>query len=309
MIDLICIASWNVDLIAHVKSPLLRGQTQMAHNFEKQPGGKGSNCAIAAARFGANVGLIARIGGDDFGQMGTDLWSKEGIDYSYVIAVPNEPNGTALILVYQDGDNSVAVYPGAGAGLSVHNVLSAEKMFEECKLVVASCEVPIEATLEAFKLARKYGKKTILNPAPAIELPEEIYPLVDVLIPNESELVQLGGLQITNHESTEHQNTIAQKLLKRGVGSLILTQGENGCSLFQTGFPVIQIKGHPVQVADTIGAGDTFTGVLAACLSNGENLQSAMKLANCAAALSVQSHGAVSAMPTRQITTKYLLKN
>jgi len=111
MTDVVCIASWNVDLIAHIPAPLARGQTLLASQFERQPGGKGSNAAVAAARQGARVGLVARIGGDDFGQMGLDLWAREGIDARHVLRAGGETNGTALILVYADGDNSIAVYP------------------------------------------------------------------------------------------------------------------------------------------------------------------------------------------------------
>ena len=167
-VDVVCVASWNVDLIAHIPQPLERGQTRMAQAFERLPGGKGSNAAIAAARQGAQVGLIARIGGDDFGQMGLDLWAREGMDSQHVVRGAGETNGTALILVYADGDNSIAVYPGAGAGLNASHVQAASDLLAHARVVMASCEVPVAATQTAFETARTHGVLTLLNPAPAM---------------------------------------------------------------------------------------------------------------------------------------------
>ena len=289
-VDVVCVASWNVDLIAHIAQPLQRGQTQMAQGFERLPGGKGSNAAIAAARQGAQVGLIARVGGDDFGQMGLDLWAHEGIDRQHVVRGDGETNGTALILVYADGDNSIAVYPGAGAGLTADHVQAASDMIAQARVVMASCEVPVAATLAAFKLARAHGVRTLLNPAPAMPLPDALWPLVDVLTPNEGELLMLAD--------APDIETAAQRLLQRGVGALVVTLGARGCALFQTGTAPLHVPGHAMQVVDTIGAGDTFTGSLAAQLARQSPWPQALQWANAAAALSTQAHGAVTAMPT-----------
>lgn len=291
-VDVVCVASWNVDLIARISSPLARGQTLMAQDFLRQPGGKGSNAAIAAARQGAQVGLIARIGGDDFGQMGLDLWAREGIASQYVVRGEGETNGTALILVYADGDNSIAVYPGAGAGLTVAHVHAAVDMLKQARVVMASCEVPLNATQTAFELARNHGVLTLLNPAPAMSIPEAMWPLVDVLTPNEGELHMLAGVTDTV--------TAAQTLLQRGVGAVVVTLGERGCVLFRPAAEPLWVAGHAVQVVDTIGAGDTFTGTLAASLAKKTSWPEALRWANAAAALSTQAQGAVTAMPLRE---------
>jgi ribokinase len=297
-VDVVCVASWNVDLIAHIPQPLERGQTQMAQAFERLPGGKGSNAAIAAARQGAQVGLIARIGGDDFGQMGLDLWAREGIDSQHVVRGAGETNGTALILVYADGDNSIAVYPGAGAGLNTSHVQAAADMLAHARVVMASCEVPLAATQTAFETARAHGVLTLLNPAPAMHLPDALWPLVDVLTPNEGELQALTG-----EADTE---TAARSLLERGVGTVVVTLGAHGCGLYRPGEAALTIPGHPMKVADTIGAGDTFNGSLAAALARGDAWAPALRGANAAAALSTQAHGAVSAMPTQQAVLDWL---
>ena len=290
-VDVVCVASWNVDLIAHIDSPLLRGQTQMAHGFERLPGGKGSNAAIAAARQGAQVGLIARIGGDDFGQMGLDLWLGEGIDTQHVVRSEGEINGTALILVYPDGDNSIAVHPGAGAGLTAAHVLSANLLLAQARVVTASCEVPLTATQSAFEIARSQGVLTLLNPAPAMPIPRALWPLIDVLTPNEGELRMLA--QAPDVETAAHE------LLALGVGAVVVTLGAQGCALFQPHVPALYVPGHAITVDDTIGAGDTFTGALAAALADKAPWPEALRLANAAAALSTMARGAVTAMPSR----------
>ncbi|MEY2619422.1 MAG: hypothetical protein RL522_2424 [Pseudomonadota bacterium] len=298
MVEVVCIASWNVDLIAHIGAPLARGQTALASHLERQPGGKGSNAAIAAARQGARVGLVARIGGDDFGQMGLDLWAREGIDTRFVVRAQDQINGTALILVYADGDNSIAVYPGAGAGLQADTVQAAQAMVAGARVVMASCEVPLAATRCAFALAREHGVMTLLNPAPAMPLPDDLWPLVDVLTPNEGELQALTG--------EADPDRAARALWERGVGAVVVTLGDRGCALYRAGHPTLQLPGHAVQVADTIGAGDTFTGALAAALARDEPWPQALRYANAAAALSTRAHGAVAAMPGRQEVIDWL---
>ena len=297
-VDVVCVASWNVDLIAHIPQPLERGQTRMAQAFDRLPGGKGSNAAIAAARQGAQVGLIARIGGDDFGQMGLDLWARESIDSQHVLRGAGETNGTALILVYEDGDNSIAVYPGAGAGLTATHVQTATGMLAHARVVMASCEVPLAATLAAFEIARAHGVLTLLNPAPATPLPDALWPLVDVLTPNEGELLMLAD--------APDIETAALRLLQRGVGALVVTLGERGCALFRPDAVPLWVPGHAMQVVDTIGAGDTFTGTLAAQLAQQSPWPQALRWANAAAALSTQAQGAVTAMPARSQVQAWL---
>jgi ribokinase len=266
----------------------------MARAFDISPGGKGSNAAVAAARQGARVALIARIGDDDFGRMGMDLWNAEGIATDHVERAVGERSGVAQILVYEDGDNSIAVYPGAGAGLGARHAQAATPLLTHCRVVMASCEVPVEATLQAFRLARQGHAITVLNPAPARPLPEELLALVDVLTPNESELFDLAGPGCAGSI-----DAAAMQLLARGTRSVLVTLGAAGCRLYQSGQAPVDLAGRTMPVADTIGAGDTFTGTLAAALARGESLPAAMQWANAAAALSVTRHGAIPGIPTQ----------
>jgi ribokinase len=299
-LDVVCVASWNADLISHVARPIERGETLMASAFGISPGGKGSNAAVAAARQGARVALIARIGDDDFGRMGMRLWRDEHIHTEYVEQAAGEKSGVAQILVFDDGDNSIAVHPGAGAGLDVSHVLEAKELLQNCRVVMASCEVPLEATLQAFKLARDgaakgSGRKTItlLNPAPARPLSDELLVLTDVLTPNESELKSLAGPG--NDTSID---AAAAHLLARGAGSVLVTLGAAGCRLYQPSMAPVELAGRTMAVCDTIGAGDTFTGALAAAMASGKALADAMRWANAAAALSVTRHGAIAGIPS-----------
>lgn len=291
--EVVCVASWNADLISHVARPIARGETLMASAFSISPGGKGSNAAVAAARQGARVALLARIGDDDFGRMGMDLWHTEGIATGHVERACGERSGVAQILVYDDGDNSIAVCPGAGNGLGARHAQAAHALLADCRVVMASCEVPLEATLQAFRMARAGGAMTILNPAPARPLPDELLALVDVLTPNESELCQLAG---PAHSGSIDQ--AATRLLARGTRAVLVTLGASGCRLYQAGHETMALAGRVMPVLDTIGAGDTFTGTLAASLARGDPLAHAVQWANAAAALSVTRQGAVAGIPT-----------
>jgi ribokinase len=301
--DVVCIASWNADLVSRVPRPLERGETVMARGFAIGPGGKGSNAAVACARQGAAVAVVARIGSDDFGRMALALWRREGIDTSAVEVVHGESSGVAQILVYDDGDNSIAVAVGAGGGLGAPQIEAARRLIESAQVVMAPNEVPLAARLAALRIARAAGCRTVLNPAPAQVLPDDLLRLCDVLTPNEGELRRLAGLGA--EASVE---AAAHRVLQRGVGAVVVTLGAGGSACFRAGHPRLHLAGHAVEVVDTIGAGDTFTGALAAALSRGEPLEGALRWANAAAALSVTGAGAIAAMPDQDATAALLAR-
>jgi ribokinase len=291
--DVVSVASFNADLVSHVPRPIARGETLRASAFETAPGGKGSNAAVAAARQGARVALIARVGADDFGRRGYELWHAEDVDTAHVEIAAGETTGVAQILVYDDGDNSIAVYAGASGGLGARHAQAAHAMLVGCRVVMAPCEVPLAATLEAFRIARAAGATTVLNPAPAQPLPDALFAITDVLTPNETEVRVLAGVAVD-----APVETAARKLLERGARAVLVTMGADGCLLYRAGSPPQHQAGLRMTVVDTIGAGDTLTGALAAALARGESLPDAMRCANAAAALSVTGRGAIGGMPT-----------
>lgn len=299
--EVVCIASWNADLVSRVARPIARGETLLASAFDISPGGKGSNAAVAAARQGAPVAVVARVGSDDFGRMALDLWRREGIATQHVEQAEGERSGVAQIHVYDNGDNSIAVFLGAGAGLGVVQVERAAATIAAAKVVMAPNEVPIEATLAAFRHARSHRVTTLLNPAPARPLPDELVALCDVLTPNEGELRALAGLP-----ADAPLADAAQVLLARGAGAVLVTLGAHGCCLCRRGEAPTVIAGWSVDVVDTIGAGDTCTGALAAALARGLALPEAAFHANAAAALSVTGRGAIAAMPDRAAVERLL---
>jgi ribokinase len=313
MVDVVCIASWNTDLILRVAHPLARGETALGRDFERAPGGKGSNAAIACARQGAATALIARIGDDPFGSDGLALWAREGIATDAVVVANGEASGVALIWVYDDGDNSIAVAPGAGKGLTVAHIEACADLIRNARLVMASCEVPLAAISAAFRIARAAGVTTLLNPAPAEPLieyedGEALLALCDIVTPNEAELLALAarfgaGRRAGNVDvsmAADRLQDAAAVLLNRGVGAVAVTLGEAGCALFRRSEAPLSLAGHRVDVDDTIGAGDTFTGAMAAAMARGETLAEAMNQANAAAAQAVTGRGAIAGMPRRQ---------
>jgi len=304
VIEVVCIASFNADLVSRVPRPIARGETLAASHFEITPGGKGSNAAIAAARQGASVALIARIGNDDFGRMGLDLWRAEGVATDHVEIADGETSGVAQILVYDDGDNSIAVFPGASAGLGARHAQAARETLASCRVVMASCEVPIAATIEAFRIARAAGAATVFNPAPAQPLGDELLGLTDVLTPNEIEAPLLAAMP-----ANAPIDAAAEALLSRGAKAVLVTLGAAGCVLYRDAQAPHGLIGRRMRVIDTIGAGDTFTGALAAAMARGETLPEAMRWANAAAALSVTGRGAIGAMPTREQVRAMLVEH
>jgi ribokinase len=297
-VDVVCIASFNADLVSHVPRPIARGETMLASRFEILPGGKGSNAAVACARQGARVAVMARIGDDAFGRMALDLWAREGIVADAVDVAAGERSGVAQILVFDDGDNSIAVAPGAGAALGAAQVQAAAALVGGARVVMSSCEVPFGATQAAFEMARASGAMTLLNPAPARPLPDALLGVTDILTPNQNELRALTGVDDTA--------AAAQALIAQGPRAVVVTLGSHGCAWFERGQAPASLPGHAVDVVDTIGAGDTFTGALAAALARGDTLEQAAGWANAAAALSVTRAGATGGMPSRGAVSAWL---
>jgi ribokinase len=299
---IVVVGSSNTDMIVQLPHLPKPGETVSGGAFSTAAGGKGANQAVAAARAGANVGLVARVGEDSFGEQAIAGFVGDGIDVSHVIRNPAAPSGVALIFVDDGGENCIAVAPGANATLTPEDVEAAEDLITGAEVVVMQLETPIETVGRAAALAREHGVRVILNPAPARQLSDEILGNVSILTPNESEAELLTGIQVSDDAGAEEA---ARALSARGVDIVILTLGSRGAYVFESDSGEL-VPGFEVQVVDTTAAGDVFNGSLAVGLAEGLPLARAVRFANAAAALSVTRLGAQPSAPTRSEIETFL---
>jgi ribokinase len=278
------------------------GETIGEGAFSTAAGGKGANQAVAAARAGAEVGLVARVGDDSFGEQAIAGFVADGINVQHVTRDPSAPSGVALIFVDDKGENSIAVAPGANAGLTPEDVEEAEELISGANVVVMQLETPLETVERAATLACKHGARVILNPAPAQPLSDEILANVSILTPNESEAELLTGVPVKDDAGAEEA---ARALVARGVKTVILTLGSRGAFVFESGLGEL-VPGFKVDTVDTTAAGDVFNGTLAVGLAEGMPLAAAVRFANAAAALSVTRLGAQPSAPTRSEIESFL---
>ena len=273
------------------------GETILGQGFKDGPGGKGSNQAIAAARAGAEVHMITRIGRDTFGEMAQKAWAADGIDVSAVIEDAELPTGAAFIFVSTEaGNNAIIVESGAAARLSPEDVAAAETAIASAAVFLTQFEQPVETAIAGLTLARRHGIITILNPAPAVAAPDAIYPLCDYIIPNETEAASLTGLPVTNEAEAR---AAAAELVRRGAKNAVITLGENGALLLGEAGDVLVPAFPMADVVDTTGAGDAFNGGFAVALAEGMSPVEAVRFGCATAALSVQKPGTAPSMPTR----------
>ncbi|SHJ80804.1 ribokinase [Tepidibacter formicigenes] len=287
------IGSLNMDLVVNVEKMPKVGQTVIGSNFKEVPGGKGANQAVAMARLGGKVYMIGKVGNDGFGKTLIDSLKKDEINVDYIKKEENTPTGVALITVNKDADNSIVVAPGANYKLSKEDIDDSIKVLEECSIVVLQLETPIDTVKYVLEKSKSLNKYTILNPAPAIKLEDEIIKHVDLLTPNETELEILSGVEIKKEEDI----LIAAKvLIDKGVKELIVTLGEKG-SLYINKDTYKMHKSYKVKAVDTTAAGDSFTGAIAVALVNKKNIEESIDFASKVGALSVTKEGAQSSLP------------
>ena len=286
-----------MDLV--VKSPRIPavGETILGEDFIMVPGGKGANQAVAAAKLGAEVYFIAKLGDDIFAEQSLNNFKKEGVNTKYVIQTEEAPSGVALITVDDAGNNVIVVAPGANQKLSPDDVKKAQSSIASSGALVAQLEIPLETVEFAARLANDFGVLFILDPAPAQKLSPELLKMVDVLTPNETEAQILTGIEVTSNRDSAC--TAAKKLLEYGVKSVILTMGAKGF-LLANDDRMESVPAVKVDAVDATAAGDAFTGSLAVGLAQGWELFDAALFANQVAALSVTKMGAQSSMPTKE---------
>ena len=289
------VGSLNMDLVARAPRIPLPGETIIGGGFRTVPGGKGANQAVAAARLGAQVSMVGRVGRDAFARSLLEAIIAAGVDHAFISQDPQAATGIALIVVDDSGENSIVVAPGANMCLSPADVAAAERAIAAADVCLLQLEIPLESVTRAAEVAQAHGVTVILNPAPARLMPAALLSLVDVLVPNESEAALLTGHPVDDQATAE---AAAGALRAMGVGTVILTLGELGALLARDGkaehFPAFAVT--PV---DTTAAGDAFLGGFAVALAEGRALADAVRWGNAAGGLATTRLGAQPSLPTR----------
>ena len=273
--DVLVVGSANLDVVVHAARHPLPGETLLGRDLAEFAGGKGLNQAVAAARSGAQTAFVGALGDDPAGDRLRRVLADDAIDATHV-ATMSAPTGRALIVVADDGENTIVVAPGANASVTCPAPLPT------ARVVLAQLELPVDTVAAALAAGRAAGSLTVLNPAPAAELALDVLSLADFIVPNHHEVELLGG---------------PQRLLAAGARAVVVTRGGAGVDVYTTD-GIDHVPPHPVQPVDTTGAGDAFCGSLAARLAAGDELATAVRWAAVAGALATTVPGAVAGQPT-----------
>ncbi len=292
MKKIIVVGSANTDMVVKSAKLPLPGQTLLGGTFFMNAGGKGANQAVAAARLGGNVTLVAKVGNDIFGKQTIEGLQKENINIDHVFVDESAPSGTALIMVDDEGENCIVVAPGANANLLPEDI---EKLMiiEDAEIILMQLEIPL-ATIEAvLKIAKENRRKVIINPAPVQKLDNELLDRLFLITPNETEVFSLIGITVKDEATASQAATL---LLNRGVQNVVITMGNRG-AYFQNKNISFMTPAPVVRAMDTTAAGDTFSGALAVAITENMDWENAIRFAVKAASLSVTRIGAQSSLP------------
>ena len=299
MPDILVIGSLNADLVVRAPHFPQPGETISGEDLQVIPGGKGANQAVAAARLGASVAMLGRVGKDNFGDFLLDNLKSNHVD-SQLVQRDDASTGTAIIVVDSSGQNSIVLSPGANGKVSSADVNHAP--FPAGGLLLLQLEIPTLAVLSAAQRAKENNVRVILNPAPAQELPDELIALADFIIPNESELSLLMNLPVNDISSTE---IAAKQLIKHGANNVIVTLGSNG-ALAVTKDQMAHIVSFKVEVVDTTAAGDAFIGGFATAVLQNKSLEESVRYGCACGALATTKFGAQPSLPTKEEVEKLI---
>ncbi|PSW28890.1 ribokinase [Photobacterium phosphoreum] len=302
MNKLVVLGSVNADHVLQVPSFPRPGETLHGRNYQVIAGGKGANQAVAAARLNADIGFIACVGDDSFGINIRENFKMDGIDITGVKMEPNCPTGIAMIQVSDNGENSICLSAEANAKLTAAAIESDLDRIRQADYLLMQLETPMCGIEKAAQVAKAANTVVILNPAPARALSDELLACVDMITPNETEAEVLTGVTVTDAESAQQAANI---LHAKGIKTVMITLGAKGVWLSQNGCGDI-IAGFCVEVTDTTAAGDTFNGAFVTGLLEALPLESAIKFAHAAAAISVTRFGAQTSIPTRKEVDDFL---
>ena len=291
---ILVIGSSNTDMTIKGDRLPVPGETITGGTFYMGPGGKGANQAVAAKRLGGDVEFICKVGRDIFGDSALAGYEKEGIDISHAMR-SDKASGTALILVDENGENCISVASGANGDITPEDIDSVADVIRGAGFLILQLEIPVESVQRAAKIAHEAGVYVILNPAPACELPKELFSYVSLMTPNRTEAQILSGCAVTDEASL---GKAVEVLRGYGVKDFVVTLGSKGSLVFQGG-KTEMIPSLKVDAVDATAAGDTFCGALCVALSEGLSLQDAARFATKASAITVTRQGAQNSIPAR----------
>jgi len=295
MKKIVVLGSINVDIILNIARLPLPGETMAMHDRSTAGGGKGANQAIAAVRAGAETSFIAKIGQDRSADFMLDTFKFDGLNIDHVTQDDKAGTGQAYILLDDNGQNSILIYGGANQTITTEDIRNAKDAIADADCLITEFETPLEASTEAFRIAKKNNVLTILNPAPAkTYIPDELLKLTDIIVPNETEAEAITGVKVTDQPSMVEA---ANKMHTMGVKNVIITVGANGAFYSVNGKNGF-VNAYKVNTVDTTAAGDTFIGYLASKLNQDlDNIEEAMKFASKASSITVQTQGAQNSIP------------
>jgi ribokinase len=299
--SIVVIGSSNTDMVIRTQRIPSPGETILGGDFFMNPGGKGANQAVAAARLGGQVCFICKTGDDLFGRKAIEQFLKEGIDTRFVQVDDRNPSGVAMISVDPAGENAIVVAPGANAALDAASLLPAAGCIAAAGMLLLQLEIPLQTVEYAISLAGRKGVYTCLNPAPAFPLPDKLLAAFDMITPNQKEASLLSGIGVENHQDARRA---ARNLRERGAKSVLITLGAEGV-LVLDGEIFTFLEAYPVLAVDSTAAGDIFNGALVVGLAEGMSVEEAAGFACAASAISVTRPGAQSSAPYRREVDKF----
>ena len=297
---IVVMGSFIQDMSVYTPAFPLDGQSVIAYELKMGLGGKGSNQATAARRFGADTVFIGKVGSDVFAENARAHYREIGIDSRYLFTSEDVSTGVALITIHKErGENRIVVVVGANETLTPEEIDQAEEEIRTADVLLTQFETNAPSVQEFLRLGRKYGKTIIVNPAPMQAMPDDVYQGIDYVTPNETEAAVLAGMDEV--KDLDDAREAARRILAKGCKSVLMTLGYHG-SFFTDGTREIHVPPIKVKAVDTTGAGDTFNGAFAAAKAEGYDDETAIRYATCMAGLSVTRPGAANSVPTREET-------
>ncbi len=299
------IGSLNMDLVIKTARMPQVGETMKGINFIVNPGGKGANQAVAVGRLAGEVYMTGCVGNDNHGQSLIASLKESGVKTDYIQKIDNVTTGVAVIIVYEDGNNSIILHGGANDCVNKEVLQSAEQLIIQSDYVLLQLEIPL-ATVEYFaEFSKRHHKTVILNPAPAVKLSEKLLNNVDIIVPNETECEILTGIKVDCNETAQKA---AEFLYRQGIKQVVITLGKNGVFYYDPS-ESFQIPVIEVETVDTTAAGDCLIGAFVAELCRGKNVKQALEFAVAAASLAVTKRGAQSSLPTLKEVNEFIEKH